>query len=149
MLCAFILLFQVLVICLKKITSKLRFSFWTLNTESGSTVSNNRCTVTRAFECWLLSYSLLRLTSKYSYVKTRSRDVVGQICSQCYAEARNEWRVPSLFAPGQHRSEEISQRWRPVGDTGSDWIRPESNPLPLAPLAVSKAVVTRNFRAFA
>ena len=33
-----------------------------------------------------------------------------------------------IFAPGQHSSEETSQRWRAAGDTVSDLIRPGIEP---------------------
>ena len=39
------------------------------------------------------------------------------------------------LAPGQHSSEEMSQRWRAVGDTVSDLTGRESNPRPPAPIA--------------
>ena len=41
------------------------------------------------------------------------------------------------LAPGQHSSEETSQRWRAVGDTVSDLIGPGIKPRPPAPIAMS------------
>ena len=48
-------------------------------------------------------------------------EIKSSLYSRHYAQACNEWRVHLHgLAPGQHSSEETSQRWRAVIDTVSD-----------------------------
>ena len=57
-------------------------------------------------------------------------DLKSSLYSRYYAEACNEQRghIRDL-APGQHSHEEISQRWRAVGDTG------DGEPMAMATMA--------------
>ena len=57
----------------------------------------------------------------YCTSKCHEKIIKSSLYSRYYAEACNEWRVHLRgLVPGQHSSEETSQRWRVVSDTMSD-----------------------------
>ena len=61
--------------------------------------------------------------------------IKSSLCSRYYAERlTNGGADLRCLAPGQHTSEEMSQRWRTVGNTVPIRLARESNPESLAPV---------------
>ena len=88
-------------------------SFWSFKTCNRSLLKSNwkkkHCLLTvvyAATQCSCFGFSVNQIKQKKSLSY-----------SQFYAEACNEWRGPSpRLSVWQHSSEEMSQRWRAVGD---------------------------------